>query len=83
MKSVLHYDGRACWKGSTHEPTLTHKETGQNVEGLALRMMSPIDQIEINRFYSCPDQETFKCKKGDDFVILHERCDGIGKGLLT
>ena len=56
---------------------------GEAIKGLALRMMSPIDQIEINRFYSCPEQEVFNCTRGDDFVLQHERCDGTGIGVRT
>ena len=78
LKSVLHYPGQACWNGNG-QPVLTRKSDGMATEGKSLNRMSPIDQIEINRFYSCPAQEVVQCRTGDDFVLLHERCDGIAQ----
>ena len=44
LKSVLHYHGKACYKGSG-KPVLTRKSDGEATEGSALNMMSPIDQV--------------------------------------
>ena len=77
LKSILHYPGRACWLGEPYDFILTSKIDIDLIVGYTFDSMSPIDELEVNRFYSCPDQEIVQCRTSSDFYLAHQRCDGI------
>ena len=77
VKSVMQDNGRACWLGYGYPDIIEDKRSDEIITGSYFDSISPIDQLEINRFYSCPDQDILNCKSGDDFVLMHHKCDGI------
>ena len=58
VKSVMHTNGRACWLGYGPD-VLENRRSDETIIGAKFNAMSPIDELEVNRFYSCPDQEYY------------------------